>query len=87
MRIPFVKKPSDQQRQTVLITLTSEGLKEAENFASEGDEFEVLAVLNQKRPQSIGSISKETQIPFNKCVDICKELKRKGFISQVQRSQ
>lgn len=88
MGIPFFqKKPSEQQRQFILITLSGEGLKEAENFSSEGDEFEILAALNQKRPQSMGSISKETNIPFNKCLQICKELKMKGFIQQVQRSQ
>lgn len=88
MQVPFFqKKPSEQQRQFILLTLSPEGLKEAENFSSEGDEFEILASLNQKRPQSIGALSKASNVPFNKCLQICKELKMKGYVQQVQRSQ
>ena len=89
MRVPFFqKKPSDIQKSYVLVTLTSLGQKEAENFdASSGNEFEVLAALNQKRPQSIGGLAKEAQISFNDCLKTCKELKMKGLVEQVQRPQ
>lgn len=88
MRVPFFqKKPSEAQRQFVIVSLTPEGLKEAENFDAAGDEFEVLSALTQKRPQSLGSLAKSANMPFNKCLAVCKELKLKGYISQVQRSQ
>jgi hypothetical protein len=87
MRVPFFqKKPSEAQRQFVMVTLSPEGLKEAENFEAAGDEFEVLSALTQKRPQSLGSLAKSANMPFNKCLQVCKELKLKGYIQQVQRS-
>jgi hypothetical protein len=86
MRVPFFqKKPSEAQRQFVIITLSPEGLKEAENFSAEGDEFEVLSALTQKRPQSLSSLAKAANMPFNKCLAVCKELKLKGYVTQVQR--
>jgi hypothetical protein len=88
MRVPWAKKPSDIQKTYVMVTLTPEGIKEAESFdAASGSEFEVLAALNQKRPQSIGGLAKEAQISFNDCLKTCKDLKMKGYIQQVQRSQ
>jgi predicted ArsR family transcriptional regulator len=88
MRVPWQKKPSDLQKSYLLVTLTPEGIKEAESFdASTGSEFEVLAALNQKRPQSIGNLAKSAQISFNDCMKTCKELKMKGYVQQVQRSQ
>jgi DNA-binding MarR family transcriptional regulator len=89
MRVPFFqKKPSEIQKSFVMVTLTQMGQKEAENFdASSGKEFEVLAALNQKRPQSLGSLAKEAQISFNDCLKTCKELKMKGLVEQVQRQQ
>ncbi len=88
MRVPWAKKPSEQQKSYVMVTLTKSGIKEAESFdAQSGGEFEVLAALNQKRPQSIGNLAKEAQISFNECMKVCKELKMKGMIEQVQRSQ
>jgi DNA-binding MarR family transcriptional regulator len=89
MRVPFFqKKPSDIQKSYVMVTLSPEGIREAENFdASTGSEFEVLAALNQKRPQSIGNLAKSAQISFGECLKVCKELKMKGLVQQVQRQQ
>jgi len=89
MRVPFIggKKPSDAQRQFVMITLTPQGQKEAESFEQTGTEFEILAALTQKRPQSLGNLSKSAQVSFNDCLKACKELKLKGFITTVQRSE
>jgi len=89
MRVPFFqKKPSEIQKMYVSVTLTPEGIKEAENFdATTGNEFEVLAALNQKRPQSIGNLAKAAQISFGDCLKVCKELKMKGLLQQIQRAQ
>jgi hypothetical protein len=87
MRVPWQKKPSEQQRQFVMITLSPSGLREAENFEASGEEFEVLSALTQKRPQSLGALAKASNMPFNKCLQVCKELKLKGYIQQVQRSE
>lgn len=87
MRVPFQKKPSESQRQYILLTLSPEGIREAENFDGQGSEFEVLAALNQKRPQSIGSLAKASNLSFNECLKCCKELKMKGYVQQIARSQ
>jgi predicted ArsR family transcriptional regulator len=87
MRVPWQKKPSDIQKTYLLVTLTPEGLKEAENFEQNGSEFEILAALTQKRPQSLGNLAKSAQISFNDCLKTCKDLKMKGLLQQVQRSQ
>jgi DNA-binding MarR family transcriptional regulator len=89
MRVPFFqKKPSEIQKAYVMVSLTQAGIRESENFdATNGKEFEVLAALNQKRPQSIGNLAKEAQISFNDCLKTCKELKMKGLVEQIQRPQ
>lgn len=86
-RVPFQKKPSEQIKGYVQITLSSEGIREAENFDGQGQEFEILATLLQKRPQSIGSVAKEANMSFGDCLRNCKELKNKGLIVQVPRAQ
>ena len=88
MGIPFFgKKPGDEQRKTLVITLTPEGLKRADAFDGEGSEFQVLAALNQDRPQTLGHLSKAAGLSFGDCYKICKEMKNKGFIQQVSRPQ
>lgn len=88
MRVPFFqKKPSEVQKSYVMITLSPMGQKAAENFDQNGTEFEILAALNQNRPQSIGALSKAAQVSFGECLKACKELKMKGYIQQVQRSE
>ena len=87
-KIPFTqKKPSDQIKGFVQISLSQEGIREAENFSQEGGEFEILATLLQKRPQSIGAVAKEANLSFGDCLKHCKELKNKGLIVQVPRAQ
>lgn len=87
MKVPWAKKPSDTQRQFVMITLTATGIKEAESFEQTGAEFEILSALTQKRPQSLGSLAKSAQLSFSDCLKACKELKLKGFITTVQRTE
>lgn len=86
-RVPFQKKPSDQIKGFVQITLTQEGIREAENFDGQGNSFEVLAALLQKRPQSIGAVAKAANMSFSDCLACCKELKNTGMITQVSRVQ
>jgi hypothetical protein len=86
-KIPFQKNPSDQIKSYVSISLSSEGIREAENFDGQGQEFEVLAALLTKRPQSIGSVAKAANMSFNDCLKCCKELKNKGLVVQVPRQQ
>jgi sugar-specific transcriptional regulator TrmB len=87
-RIPFTqRKPSDTIKGYVQLTLTPEGIREAENFDGTGEEFEVLAALLQKRPQSIGDLARASNMPFPRCMNCCKELKNKGLVSQISRQQ
>jgi DNA-binding MarR family transcriptional regulator len=87
MRVPWQKNVGDEQKKLVILTLTPDGLKRADAFEGEGSEYQVLSALNQDRPQSLGHLSKAAGMSFNECVRVCKELKAKGFIAQVQRSQ
>lgn len=87
MRVPWTKKPSETQKSYVMVTLTPLGIKKAESFESEGDDFEILSALTQDRPQSIGGLAKSANMSFDKCLKHCKDLKMKGYIQQVQRSE
>ena len=86
-KVPFTKKPSEQIKGYVQLTLTDEGRREAEDFNGQGDKFEVLAALLQKRPNSIGNIAKLANLNFGSCLTACKELKNEGLVQQVQRPQ
>ncbi len=83
MRIPFANNSADQQKGSILVTITPEGEEEAKDFAAEDDyEFRILASLSAKRPQTISQLAKNTGINFNDCLKACKSLKVKGYISQ-----
>jgi hypothetical protein len=86
-KVPFTKKPSEQIKGFVQITLTPEGIRESEDFNGQGDKFEILAALLQKRPNSIGNVAKLANISFGNCLKACKELKNEGLIQQVSRPQ
>ena len=87
-KIPFTQKsPSDQIKGFVQISLSQEGIREAENFEAEGQEYQILAALLIKRPQSIGAVAKATNMSFGDCLNCCKELKNKGLVVQVPRAQ
>jgi len=70
-----------------MVTLTPSGVREAEAFDGSGNEFEILAALNQKRPQSIGDLAKTAQISFPETLKLCKSLKMRGLIQQASRAE
>lgn len=84
-KVPFTKQPSEQIKGYVMITLTTQGIQEAEDFSGSGSGFEILAALLQKRPDSIGNVAKRANISFGECLKVCKELKNQGLIQQMHR--
>jgi hypothetical protein len=86
MRIPFIgNAPSGSNQAKMQVTLTPQGLQSAEAFEGQGVKYEILATLMQRRPLSIGMLSKEAQIGYGECFSACKALAREGYISVVQR--
>jgi len=82
LRFP-IQKTDDS---TVLAAITSEGRVEAENYASGGPQFDVLATLNEKSPLTVSAICRETGLSMGKVKGALKALAHDGYVRKVQSS-
>lgn len=83
LRVPF-ERQSDSK---IMAAITPEGKQEAENFASSGPKFDVLATLNERSPLSIGQICHETSLDVSRMKHILNELVRDGYVRKVQQGE
>ena len=68
----------------IMAAITTEGKSEAENYASGGPQFDVLATLNEKSPLTIGAICRETGLGLGVVKGALKALARDGYVRKVQ---
>jgi hypothetical protein len=86
MRIPFNigRDPRTSPTGKIIVTLTPDGKRMAEEFGGQGGDWDVIVTLNTAgRPMSVGTLAHEAQMGYNECFSACKRLKAKGMIAQM----
>jgi DNA-binding MarR family transcriptional regulator len=73
-----IGKPHISDSTTVGITET--GKREVERFSSNGEGFRILALLDDRSPQVIGNLRRETGLSINEIEDRVKALFKQGYI-------
>lgn len=83
MRIPFLPGNQNTSNQSkLMVSLTPDGRKMAENWEGTGGTYEVLSTLAIcQRPMSLGMLSKECNMNYNECLSICRKLKAQGLVA------
>lgn len=75
-------KPSISANTTVGIT--EQGKREAERYSSSGDAFEVLALLDERSPQSIKGLAHEAGMSVGDVINRLKVLSKQGYVRFIQ---
>lgn len=83
MRIPFIQNnPSTSNQAKLMVALTPDGRKMAENWEGTGGTYEVLSTLAIcQRPLSLGMLAKECNMSYGECLSICRKLKAQGLVA------
>ena len=67
-------------RATSTVGITEAGKREVSRFSSRGQAFEVLAILEDKSPQTVSEISDTAQIQVGDTVKMLEILQRQGYV-------
>lgn len=81
MSIFGLRKP--QIKASTIVGLTESGKREAQKYTSGGNDFAVLASLDEKPQQSVGQLSEDTHLPFSDLVQRVKRLSNQGYVRLV----
>lgn len=72
-----------QVKASTVVGITESGKREAERYISKGDDFAVLASLDEKSPQSMSQLAEDTHLSFSDVVQRVKRLSKQGYVRLV----
>lgn len=67
-------------RASTSVGITEQGKREVSRFSSRGDSFTILAVLEDRSPQTISQVADEANMPINEVTQKLKILQRQGYV-------
>lgn len=76
----FMNQEKKKIKASSVVGITESGKREAQRFSSRGPHFEILAVLDDKSPQTVSQIADEASMPESEVIQRLKVMANQQYV-------